>query len=89
MVISLLKALMKDQVNYLLDRGIPAVAIVDELSADPEIIQQVKNGTYSLVYGSPECFLSSKMWRDIFSDTDFTSKLIGVAIDEAHCIVHW
>ncbi|CAB3987147.1 mediator of RNA polymerase II transcription subunit 34-like [Paramuricea clavata] len=89
MVISPLKALMKDQVNYLLDRGIPAVAIVDELSADPEIIQQVKNGTYTLVYGSPECFLSSKTWRDIFSDTDFTSKLIGVAIDEAHCIVHW
>ncbi len=89
MVISPLKALMKDQVNYLLDRCIPAVAIVDELSADPESIQQVKNGTYTLVYGSPECFLSSKTWIDIFSDTDFTSKLIGVAIDEAHCIVHW
>ena len=54
MVISPLKALMKDQVNYLLDRGIPAAAIVDELSADPEIIHEVKNGTYTLVYGSPE-----------------------------------
>ena len=44
---------------------------------------------YTLVYGSPECFLSSKAWRDILSDTDFTAKLVGVAIDEAHCIVQW
>ena len=89
MVISPLKALMRDQVNYLLNLGIPAIAIVDELNTDPEILQQVKNGTYTHVYGSPECFLSCKAWRDIFSDSDFTSKLIGVAIDEAHCIVQW
>lgn len=89
MVISPLKALMKDQVNYLQHLGIPALAIVDELSADAEIIQQVINGTYTHVYGSPECFLSSKAWRGIFSHSDFTSKLVGVAIDEAHCIVQW
>ena len=89
MVISPLKALMKDQIRYLGNFGIPAVAVTDELISDPEILQQVKNGTYTLVYGSPECFLSSKAWRDILSDTDFTAKLVGVAIDEAHCIVQW
>ena len=45
MVISPLKALMKDQVNYLQCFGMPAVA-VDELCVDAEILQQVINGTY-------------------------------------------
>ena len=88
-VISPLKALMRDQVNYLQNLCIPAVAIVDELCSDPEIIQQVKNGTFTHVYGSPECFLASETWREIFCDADFTSKLVGVAVDEAHCIVQW
>ncbi|XP_028410549.1 uncharacterized protein LOC114533246 [Dendronephthya gigantea] len=88
-VISPLKALMKDQVEYLQNLGIPSVAVVDELCSDPDTIQLVKNGVYTVVYGSPECFLSSETWRDIFSDTEFTSKVVGVAIDEAHCIVQW
>ena len=74
--------------NYLQCFGMPAVA-VDELCVDAEILQQVINGTYTHIYGSPECFLSSKSWWDIFSHIDFTSKLVGVAIDEAHCIVQW
>ncbi len=74
---------MKDQVNYLQNLCIPAVAIVDELCSDPEIIQQVKNGTFAHVYGSPECFLASETWREIFCDADFTSKLVRVAVDEA------
>ena len=36
MVISPLKALMKDQVRYLGNFGIPAVAVTDELISDPE-----------------------------------------------------
>ena len=80
---------MKDQVEYLQQLGIPSVAIVDEVCSDPDIIQMVKNGVYNLVYCSPECFLASETWGGIFSDKDFTSKLVGVAIDEAHWIVQW
>ena len=49
-VISPLKSLMKDQVNFLGTFGIPAVAI--EGDDDPEIIQQIKNGYYIIVYCS-------------------------------------
>lgn len=80
---------MKDQVNYLLNLSIPAIAIVAELRGDPEMIQQVINGNITHVYSSPECLLSSKVRRNIFSNTDFTSKLIGIAVDEVHCIVQW
>ncbi len=50
-VISPLNALMNDHVEYLGNLGIPTIAIKGD--DDPEIIQQVKNGTYVLVYCSP------------------------------------
>ena len=88
-VILPLQALMKDQVESLQNLGIPAVALIDDVCEDPEILQQVKNGVYTHVFGSPECLLSSKAWRNIFSCSSFREHLIGVAIDEAHCIAQW
>lgn len=86
-VISPLRSLMEDQVLYLNELGIPAIAITDE--EDPELLQQVMNGNYVLVYGSPECLLSTETWRSIFECQIFKEMLIGVAIDEAHCITQW
>ena len=51
--------------------------------------KRVINGEYSHVYGSPESFLSKEAWRDVFSTRSFRAHLIGVAIDEVHCISHW
>ena len=86
-VISPLKSLMKDQVNFLGTIGIPAIAI--EGDDDPKIIQQIKNGYYIIAYCSPECMLSIETWRALFDDATFREMLIGVAIDEAHCITQW
>ena len=86
-VISPLKALMEDQISYLSSVGVPAIAIADEEA--PEIIQQVLNGCYVVVYGSPECILSTKTWRGIFAYPKFQEMLLGVAIDEAHVVVQW
>ena len=44
---------MEDQVRHLNDIGVPAIAITDD--EDPELMQQVLNGNYVLVYGSPVC----------------------------------
>ena len=86
-VISPLRSLMEDQVLFLNNTGVPAIAITDE--GDPDIVQQVINGNYIVVYGSPECLLSTATWRSIFSCNTFVEMLIGVAIDEAHCITQW
>ena len=86
-VISPLRSLMEDQVIYLNNIGMPAIAITDV--EDPELIQQVLNGNYLVVFGSPECLLSTAVWRGIFKCQSFTEMLLGVAIDEAHCIVQW
>ena len=86
-VISPLRSLMEDQVQYLNSICIPAIAITDV--EDPEIIQQVLNGNFLVVFGSPECLLSTALWRGIFKSESFSEILIGVAIDEAHCITQW
>ena len=86
-VISPLRSLMDDQVSYLCNLGVPAVAISDEM--DPEMVQQSLNGNYIVVFGSPECLLSTETWRGVFSSKEFNEMLVGVAIDEAHCITQW
>ena len=86
-IVSPLKALMEDQVQYLNGIGLKAVALNEE--SDEVIIEKVLKGDYSHVYGSPESFLAQDTWRDIFSSTTFKTHLVGVAIDEAHCISHW
>ena len=86
-IVSPLKALMEDQVQYLNGLGLKAVALNEE--SDEAIIERVVKGDYSHVYGSPESFLAQDTWRGIFSSTTFKTHLVGVAIDEAHCISHW
>lgn len=88
-IISPLKALMADQVKYLNGLGtqtVRAVALTEQ--SDEHLIQQVMDGQFTHVFGSPESFLSRECWRDIF-DSPFKQQLIGVAVDEAHCISHW
>ena len=54
-----LRSLMDDQVQYLCNQCIPAIAITDD--DDPETIQQVLN------VSSPECLLSTGVWRGNFN----------------------
>ena len=80
-----LRSLMEDQVRNVNDIGVPATVTTDDIK-DHELIQQGLNGNYVLVYGSPECLLSTDSWRSIFDCQSFKEMLIGVDIDEAHCI---
>ena len=53
-----LRLMIEDQVRYsksLTNSGIPAISIMN--NKNPEIIQQVLNENYILVFGSPEWFV--------------------------------
>ena len=86
-IISPLKSLMEDQSAYQNSLGISAICITDEVN--DHAIQDVIEGKYSHVYTSPECLLATSTWRGLFVSKVFLENLVGVAIDEAHCISQW
>ncbi|KAL9959207.1 hypothetical protein ACROYT_G036304 [Oculina patagonica] len=71
-VISPLLFLMKDQVNYLISRGVKA-AFLEEGQDDESVKNGIEKGLYQIVYGSPETFLATNRWRKTLSNTVFNS----------------
>jgi ATP-dependent DNA helicase RecQ len=86
LVVSPLIALMKDQIDYLVSRGIAAGRLDSSLSA-PEahkVGEQVRSGALKLLYVAPERFNNER-----FLGLLRQSPLALFAVDEAHCISEW
>ncbi len=86
LVISPLIALMKDQVEGLQYRGIPAALVNSTLSGEEirDRLTRAVSGELKLLYVAPERFASPR-FRSALVDME-----IGlVAIDEAHCVCEW
>ncbi|MEI7726137.1 MAG: ATP-dependent DNA helicase RecQ [Bacteroidota bacterium] len=86
LVISPLIALMKDQVDNLKKRGIPAAAIHSGMHSDQIriILDNCRFGNIKLLYVSPERLTTDKM-RETLS----RMKVSLLAVDEAHCVSQW
>lgn len=85
-VVSPLIALMKDQVDALHARGLPATFInssIDEREQRSRI-DGLRQGQYKLVYVAPERFRSGR-----FLDALKSINVSLFAVDEAHCISTW
>ncbi|HVG31756.1 MAG TPA: RecQ family ATP-dependent DNA helicase [Pyrinomonadaceae bacterium] len=85
-VVSPLIALMKDQVDALHARGLPATFINSSITFEEQKarINSVRRGEYKLVYVAPERFRSAH-----FVETLRTAEIALFAVDEAHCISQW
>ena len=88
LVLSPLTALMLEQRNKFVLKGISA-EFVGELQTDLHCMNAVKEGKVQLVYISPESLLLNPQWREMLLSKPYQENLVGVAVDEAHCIVQW
>lgn len=86
LVVSPLIALMKDQVDALVENGIPATFLNSSLSAmeNQSRLQDLAQGRYKLLYVAPERLQGGELVR-LLSRIQVSL----IAVDEAHCISQW
>ncbi|MFN8252226.1 MAG: ATP-dependent DNA helicase RecQ [Ferruginibacter sp.] len=86
LVVSPLIALIKDQVEQLRRRNIPALAIYSGMSFQEvkKTMQNAVHGNFKFLYVSPER-LETRLFLDYLPSLNISL----IAVDEAHCISQW
>ena len=86
LVVSPLIALMKDQVDALVARGVKAAVInsTQTWEEQKEILDEVRAGEIKLLYVAPERFRAGS-----FTSAMSRVEIAMLAIDEAHCLSQW
>lgn len=81
-VASPLISLMKDQVNQLNNKGIPACFLGSAQLNKSKTLREIYDCKYNLIYMSPEYLIN--VGEDMI--TKLSDKILMLAIDEAHCV---
>ena len=85
LIISPSTTLMQDQVNMLTSLGLKAAFVTSD--QQPNITKEIEAGKFMFVFISPESTLES--FRYIFESDMYKTNLIGIAVDEVHCVAQW
>ena len=86
LVVSPLISLMKDQVDTLLEKNIPAAFVNSTMAANEQyaVFDEVRAGRIKLLYAAPERFYAPSFDRLL---SNMPPQML--VIDEAHCISQW
>jgi len=87
LVISPLLALMQDQVRKLTSLNFKAAFVGAE--QEPAVLRGIEEGEFTFVFISPESTLASERWRKVLESDVYQRNLIGIAVDEVHCVTEW
>jgi ATP-dependent DNA helicase RecQ len=90
LVISPLVALMQDQVEQLQRHGIPAACLHRGLGVPErrQLLRRIRERRLRLLYLAPER-LRVEATRQLIDELLSEALLVGLAVDEAHCISAW
>jgi ATP-dependent DNA helicase RecQ len=86
LVLSPLIALMEDQVRSLVARGVAATFLASTLTREENArrLADLRKGALRVLYAAPE-----RLQSEGFLEALAAARISLVAVDEAHCIVHW
>ena len=86
LVVSPLIALMKDQIDFLVSKGVEAARFDSSLDAQAlaQVRDRLRSGTLKLLYVSPE-----RLSNERFVQSLRHTKISLMVVDEAHCISEW
>ena len=79
---------MMDQRSKFEAMGISA-EYVGEGQKDVTAWRRVLNGTVQLIYISPESLLCNPRYRRMVRTGPYKDNLVGIVVDEAHCVKTW
>ncbi|MCG8623522.1 MAG: DEAD/DEAH box helicase [Proteobacteria bacterium] len=93
-VVSPLVSLMKDQVHSLETKGIKSVFVTKDTAKDSEsddssFEQQLYEGSFQVVFFSPEALLCNDTWRELLQTSVYQKNVVAFVIDEAHLVKKW
>ncbi|PLW11107.1 hypothetical protein PCANC_15871 [Puccinia coronata f. sp. avenae] len=88
LVLNPLDSLGEDQVREKELVNITAINL-NKMTMNHETVQKIKKGEYSFIYLSPEVFLNSSLFTELFFSAPFQALLCLIVIDEAHMIYMW
>ena len=86
--VSPLTSLMMDQKKKFTRSGLVTV-FVGEDQTNKGVISSILKGNVQLVYISPESLVCNPFYRNMLLSPVYKEKLIGLVIDEAHCVKSW
>ncbi|KAA1089736.1 ATP-dependent DNA helicase sgs1 [Puccinia graminis f. sp. tritici] len=88
LVLNPLDALGDNQVLEKVKAGFTAINLT-QLTFNEEEANKIVEGVYNFVYLSPEIFMNSKLWDQVYYCPNFQKRLSLVVVDEAHIIYQW
>jgi ATP-dependent DNA helicase RecQ len=91
LVVSPLIALMKDQIDFLVSRGVAAARLDSSIDAADarKVYSDLHGGRLKLLYVAPERMANERFLQTLKRVGAEAAPLAMMAVDEAHCISEW